>query len=396
MNTIVIVGASLAGLRAAEALRAEGFTGAIRLVGGEDHLPYDRPPLSKQILSGAWQPDRIVLQPDPVADLGADLLLASWATGLDPTRKVVTTSGGDLDYDGCILATGSVVRTLPGQPDLAGVHTLRTVDDALALRADLDAVPSRVVVIGAGFIGSEVAATARGRGLDVTVLEGLPVPLRRGLGERMGLRMAQVHRDNGVDLRLDVTVQAIEGEDRVQQVRLADGTVIPADVVVVAVGVRPATDWLQDSGLTLDDGVVCDERLVAAPGIVAAGDLVRWPNRRFVTHMRIEHWENAVEQGRAAALSLLHGPAAEPFAPVPWFWSDQYDTKIQMAGWPGSDAQVEVVEEDESAGRLVALYGRDEKVVGVLGLNRPRQVMQYRMKIEAGLGWDEALAAARS
>ena len=141
MNTIVIVGASLAGLRAAEALRAEGFTGAIRLVGGEDHLPYDRPPLSKQILSGAWQPDRIVLQPDPVADLGADLLLATWATGLDPTRKGVTTSGGDLDYDGCILATGSVVRTLPGQPDLAGVHTLRTVDDALALRADLDAVP---------------------------------------------------------------------------------------------------------------------------------------------------------------------------------------------------------------------------------------------------------------
>lgn len=396
MNTIVIVGASLAGLRAAEALRAEGFTGAIRLVGGEDHLPYDRPPLSKQILSGAWQPDRIVLQPDPVADLGADLLLATWATGLDPTRKVVTTSGGDLDYDGCILATGSVVRTLPGQPDLAGIHTLRTVDDALALRADLDAVPSRVVVIGAGFIGSEVAATARGRGLDVTVLEGLPVPLRRGLGERMGLRMAQVHRDNGVDLRLDVTVQAIEGEDRVQQVRLADGTVIPADVVVVAVGVRPATDWLQDCGLTVDDGVVCDERLVAGPGIVAAGDLVRWPNRRFATHMRIEHWENAVEQGRAAALSLLHGPAAEPFAPVPWFWSDQYDTKIQMAGWPGADAQVEVVEEDESAGRLVALYGRDEKVVGVLGLNRPRQVMQYRMKIEAGLGWDEALAAARS
>jgi len=208
--------------------------------------------------------------------------------------------------------------------------------------------------------------------------------------------MAQVHRDNGVDLRLDVTVQAIEGGERVERVRLADGTVIPADVVVVAVGVRPATDWLQESGLTLDDGVVCDERLIAGPGIVAAGDLARWPNQRFATLMRIEHWENAVEQGRAAALSLLHGEAAEPFAPVPWFWSDQYDTKIQLAGWPGADARVEVVEEDESTGRLVALYGRDGKVVGVLGLNRPRQVMQYRMQIEAGLGWDEAIAAARS
>ena len=396
MDTIVIVGASLAGLRAAEALRAEGFEGAIRMIGGEDHLPYDRPPLSKQILVGEWQPDRLVLQPDPVADLDVDLHLATWATGLDPARKVVSTSGGDLAFDGCVLATGSLVRTLPGQPELAGLHTLRTVDDALALRADLDAGPGRVVVIGAGFIGAEVAATARGRGLDVTILEGLPVPLQRGLGDRMGMRMAEVHRAQGVDLRLGAAVEAIEGGDRVERVRLADGTVIPADVVVVGVGVRPATDWLDGSGLTLDDGVVCDARLVAASGVVAAGDLARWPNERFGTVMRVEHWENAVEQGRAAALALLHGDSAAPFAPVPWFWSDQYDTKIQLAGWPGSDAAVEVVEEDESAGRLVALYGRGGKVVGVLGLNRPRQVMQYRMQIEAGLDWDDAIAAARA
>ena len=395
MDTIVIVGASLAGLRAAEALRAEGFEGAIRMLGGEDRLPYDRPPLSKQILAGEWQPDRLVLQPDPVADLDVDLHLATWATGLDADRKVVSTTGGDLDFDGCVLATGSIVRTLPGQPDLAGLHTLRTVDDALALRADLDAGPGRVVVIGAGFIGAEVAATARGRGLDVTILEGLPVPLQRGLGDRMGMRMADVHRAHGVDLRLGAAVEAIEGADRVERVRLADGTVLPADVVVVGIGVRPATDWLDGSGLTLDDGVVCDQRLVAAPGVVAAGDLARWPNQRFDTTMRVEHWENAVEQGRAAALSLLHGAAADPFVPVPWFWSDQYDTKIQLAGWPGADAAVEVVEEDESAGRLVALYGRDGKVVAVLGLNRPRQVMQYRMQIEAGLAWDDAIAAAR-
>jgi NADPH-dependent 2,4-dienoyl-CoA reductase/sulfur reductase-like enzyme len=396
MDTIVVVGASLAGLRAAEALRSEGFDGTIRMVGGEDRLPYDRPPLSKQILAGDWQPDRLVLQPDPVADLDVDLHLASWATGLDPGRKVVTTTEGDLTFDGCVLATGSIVRTLPGQPDLAGIHTLRTVDDALALRADLDAGPARVVVIGAGFIGAEVAATARGRGLEVTILEGLPVPLQRGLGDRMGMRMADVHRAHGVDLRLGVAVQAIEGGQRVERVRLADGSVLPADVVVVGIGVRPATDWLEGSGLTLDDGVVCDHRLVAAPGVVAAGDLARWPNRRFDTMMRVEHWENAVEQGRAAALSLLHGDAAPAFAPVPWFWSDQYDTKIQLAGWPGADATVQVIEEDESSGRLVALYGRGGKVVGVLGLNRPRQVMQYRMQIEAGLDWDDAIAAGRA
>ncbi len=396
MDTIVIVGASLAGLRAAEALRSEGFDGTIRMVGGEDRLPYDRPPLSKQILAGDWQPDRLVLQPDPVADLDVDLHLASWATGLDPGRKVVTTTEGDLTFDGCVLATGSIVRTLPGQPDLAGIHTLRTVDDALALRADLDAGPARVVVIGAGFIGAEVAATARGRGLEVTILEGLRVPLQRGLGDRMGMRMADVHRAQGVDLRLGVAVEAIEGGQRVERVRLADGSVLPADVVVVGIGVRPATDWLEGSGLTLDDGVVCDQRLVAAPGVVAAGDLARWPNQRFDTMMRVEHWENAVEQGRAAALSLLHGDAAPAFAPVPWFWSDQYDTKIQLAGWPGADATVQVVEEDESAGRLVALYGRGGKVVGVLGLNRPRQVMHYRMQIEAGLDWDDAIAAGRA
>ena len=393
MHTIVVIGASLAGLRAAEALRAEGFDGTIRMVGGEDRLPYDRPPLSKQILAGDWQPDRLVLQPDPIADLDVELHLATWATGLDPGRKTVTTTDGDLAFDGCVLATGSTVRTLPGQPDLAGIHTLRTVDDALALRADLDAGPARVVVIGAGFIGSEVAATARGRGLEVTILEGLPVPLQRGLGDRMGMRMAEVHRAHGVDLRLGVAVEAIEGGQRVERVRLADGSVLSADVVVVGIGVRPATDWLEGSGLTLDDGVVCDRRLVAAPGVVAAGDLARWPNQRFDTMMRVEHWENAVEQGRAAALSLLHGDAAASFAPVPWFWSDQYDTKIQLAGWPGADATVEVIEEDESAGRLVALYGRGGKVVGVLGLNRPRQVMQYRMQIEAGLDWDDAIAA---
>ncbi len=395
METVVIVGASLSGLRAAEALRVEGFDGTIRLIGGETHLPYDRPPLSKQILAGEWEPDRIVLQPaDPVGSLDVDLQLGTWATGLDADRKFVRTTAGDIDFDGCVLATGAVVRTLPGQPDLAGVHTLRTLDDALALRADLDAGP-RVVVIGAGFIGAEVAATARGAGLDVTILEGLPVPLRRGLGDEMGMRMADVHRANGVDLKLGVNVAAIEGGDRVERVRLADGSIIDADVVVVGVGVRPATDWLEGSGLALDDGVQCDERLIAAPGIVAAGDLARWPNHRFGVRMRVEHWENAVEQGPAAALALLHGESAQPFAPVPWFWSDQYDTKIQLAGWPGADATVEVVEEDESAGRLVALYGRGDRLVGVLGLNRPRQVMRYRGQIEAGLGWDDALEAAR-
>jgi NADPH-dependent 2,4-dienoyl-CoA reductase/sulfur reductase-like enzyme len=394
VERIVVVGASLAGLRAAEALRWGGFTGTLVLVGAEEHLPYDRPPLSKQVLAGNWDADRVWLRkPDDYEPLGLDLRLGQQATDLDVAGREVVLHGGErLPYDAAILATGAAPRRLPGTPQLDGVVELRTLDDALALRAAFEQQP-RVVVVGAGFIGAEVAATARQRGLDVTVLEALPVPLSRGLGDRMGMACAALHLDHGVDLRCGVGVAGFEGEERVSGVRLTDGSVVPADVVVVGVGVAPATAWLESSGLELNDGVVCDEHCRAAPGVYAAGDVARWTNPLFDESMRVEHWTNAAEQGQAAAENLLAGEGrGTPFAPVPFFWSDQYDVKIQFAGRsrPGDD--VEVVDGSLEAHRFVALYGRAGRLVGCLGFSRPRLVMTYRRLLAEGASWDEALA----
>ena len=271
---VVVVGASLAGLRAVEELRHRGFDGPITVVGAEPHLPYDRPPLSKQLLAGEWGLDRVALTvptPGGLDGLGVDWRLGTRAVGLDTARRRVALEGGEeLPYDGLVIATGATPRRLPGTDGLAGVHTLRTLDDALAIRAELDAGAGRVVVIGAGFIGAEVAATCRARGHAVTLLEALPVPLERALGREMGTVVAELHRDHGVDLRLGVGVAGFEGDGRVERVRLADGSAVPADLVVVGIGVSPATDWLAGSGLALDDGVVCDATTLAAPGIVVA------------------------------------------------------------------------------------------------------------------------------
>ena len=250
--------------------------------------------------------------------------------------------------------------------------------------------------MGAGFIGAEVAATARGRGLDVTMVEMAETPLERVLGAEMGRVCAEVHADHGVDLRLGVGVASITGTDRVEQVVLSDGTRLDADVVVVGVGVIPNTEWLEGSGLEIDNGVVCDETCLAAPGVVAAGDVARWPNPLFGQSMRVEHWDNAIEQGMAAARRLLAGEAAEPFAPVPWFWSDQYDRKIQLAGRSGPDDEVFVVTGSLEERRFAAIYGRGGRIVAVLGFNRPRHVMQYRRLIARSAPWEEALEFARS
>jgi NADPH-dependent 2,4-dienoyl-CoA reductase/sulfur reductase-like enzyme len=394
LRTIVIVGASLAGLRAAETLRREGYEGSLVLVGDERHLPYDRPPLSKELLAGEWEPEQIVLRKQPYDDLDLDLWLGRRATGLDAGDRVLELDGDErLRFDGLVVATGSRPRTLPGTPPLDGIFVLRTLDDCLAIRARLDARP-RVVVIGAGFIGSEVAATCRGRGLEVTVLEMLPVPLARGVGPVIGEACGALHRDHGVDLRCGVAVAGFEGREQVEQVRLADGTAIDADLVVVGVGVVPETGWLERSGLALDDGVVCDETCLAGPGIVAAGDVARWPKPLFDGEsMRVEHWTNATEQGVAAALRLLAGNASgEAFAPVPFVWSDQYDVKIQIVGSIHGDDEVVVVDGSLDERRFVALFGRDGRLVGALGFSRPRLVMQYRRMIADRASWDDALA----
>ncbi|MFZ6005090.1 MAG: NAD(P)/FAD-dependent oxidoreductase [Actinomycetota bacterium] len=399
-DRIVIVGASLAGLRAAEELRHLGHEGPIALVGDEERKPYDRPPLSKQVLAGARPPEATTLEvtSGSVEDLAIEWHLGERATGLDLQGQRVHLAGRDsLPYDGLVIATGASARHLPGTEGTEGVFTLRTLDDCLAIRAGLDARPSRVVVIGAGFIGAEVAATCRGLGLEVTLVEALPVPLERALGAEMGAVMADLHRDQGVDVRLGVGVAQLEGRGRVESVALSDGSAIDADLVVVGIGVVPNTEWLQGSGLTIEDGVVCDASCRAAPDVVAAGDVARWPNPRFGEVMRVEHWDNAIEMGAHAARTLLAGPAGgDAFAPVPWFWSDQYDRKLQLAGRASAGDDVEVVSGSLEERRFVAFYGRGGRLVGVLGMNQPAKVMKWRALLESPTPWDQALAAAKA
>jgi NADPH-dependent 2,4-dienoyl-CoA reductase/sulfur reductase-like enzyme len=399
LETVVVVGASLAGLRATETLRREGFDGRLVLIGAEPHLPYDRPPLSKQFLAGDVQPDEIALRRASYDDLHLELRLGTRATRLDLAARAVELDDGQrVVFDGVVLATGSTPRTLPGTPDLDGLFVLRTLDDALAIRAQLDSSP-RVVVVGAGFIGSEVAATCRLRGLDVTVLEALPAPLVRGLGPVLGMVCGELHRDHGVDLRLGVGVAGFDGTARVERVRLDDGSAIEADLVVVGVGVAPVTGWLEGSGLRIDNGVVCDETLLAAPGVVAAGDITRWPNPLFDGElMRLEHWTNASEQGVAAARRLLHGDGAapEPFAPVPFVWSDQYDRKIQTAGSFRGDDEMAVVHGSLDERRFVAVFGRAGRLVGALGFSMPAKLMQYRKLIGEQASFADALEHARA
>ena len=393
-RAVTVVGASLAGLNAAEALRREGFDGRVTLVGAENHLPYDRPPLSKQVLAGDWGPERAALtDPEELESDGIEARLGVRATALDmDARQLTLHTGETVEFDGLVIATGARCRTMRGTEGIGGVHVLRSLDDCLALRADFEAMPQRVVVVGAGFIGAEVAATARGRGLDVTMVEALPTPLSRVLGDEMGEVCAEVHRDHGVDLRTAVGVESVSGDGRVERVTLSDGSTIDADVVVVGIGVIPNTEWLDGSGLTLDDGVVCDASCLAADRVTAAGDVARWPNELFGETMRVEHWDNAAQQGAHAARRLLDA-AVGPFTPVPWFWSDQYDRKIQLAGRVRGDDEVRVVTGSVDERRFAAIYGRAGRITGVLGFNRPRHVMRYRALIEQRASFEEALAA---
>ena len=395
-GSVSIVGASLAGYWAAETLRRDGFKGRISLIGDEPHAPYDRPPLSKKFLAGDLEDDRLPLTTaEKLADLGLEMRLGCRATGLDVATRTLEVDGVAEPYDGLLIATGARCRNLPGTAGLPGVHTLRTRDDAEAIRDALANGARRVVVVGAGFIGAEVASTAIGRGAAVTMVEALEAPFGRVLGVEMGAVMADVHRRHGVDLRTGVGVDEVLGDDRLAGVRLADGATMEADLLVVGIGVVPNTDWLEGSGLTLDDGVVCDETCLAAPDVAAAGDVARWANPRYGEVMRVEHWDNAVQQGVHAARRLLQSDEeATPYAPVPWFWTDQYDRKVQLAGRPHTDDEVRVVAGSTAEHRFAAFYGRDGRFTAALGMNRPRQVMQSKGLLDAGASWDEALAFA--
>jgi NADPH-dependent 2,4-dienoyl-CoA reductase/sulfur reductase-like enzyme len=388
-GTIVVVGASLAGWRGAQSLRQVGYAGRLTVIGAEAHAPYDRPPLSKQVLTGKVGVERIGLE--PADDLGIDLRLGVAATGLDlQGQRLSLADGSVVGFDGLLIATGAHARVLPGWPDLAGVQVLRTVDDAVALRAALVERP-RLVVIGAGFIGLEVASSARALGLDVTVVETAPVPLLRAVGPEIGTLIAEWHRQHGVDVRLGVGVESVVGSSRVEGVRLAgEATAIPADLVVVGVGAAPTTTWLEGSGVDLDDGVRADSRLRvlaggrALPHVVAAGDVVRWDHPGWGQAVRVEHWTNAVEQAQAAAATLLGGDSAPEFGPVPYFWSDQFDRKIQMVGRMEPGDEMVVVDGSLTEHRFAAAYGRQGRLVAALGFSRAARVMAMQRLIAAG------------
>ncbi|MFC0435156.1 NAD(P)/FAD-dependent oxidoreductase [Kutzneria buriramensis] len=372
---IAVVGASAAGLTAVQTLRREGYDGPLTVVGDEEHMPYDRPPLSKQVLSGVWEPAKVTLP----STVDASWMLGVRAVGLDvPGRRLALSTGDDLAYEKLVIATGVSARRLPFGSDLAGVHTLRTLSDALAFKAELAAAKS-VVIVGAGFMGSEVAAVASGMGADVTVVDPLPAPMIRQFGPWLGGLVAKLHADHGVRMRLGVGVTGLRGDGRVSGVELADGVVLPADVVLVAIGSVPNTDWLAGSGLSLTDGVDCDSLCRAAPNVVAAGDVASWTHPVHGRRIRVEHRMNATEQGMAAARTLLG--KGEPYAPIPYFWTDQYDVKIQAYGLFPEDAVPEVVAGDVGAGKFAVLYRHDGRVTGVVGWNLPRDTRQLRSRI---------------
>ncbi|MEU8846297.1 FAD-dependent oxidoreductase [Streptomyces sp. NPDC048564] len=386
MRTVAVVGASLAGLSAARSLRKQGYDGRLVVIGDELHRPYDRPPLSKEFLAGTLGETELALETDD-EDLRAEWLLGSRAVGLDRTQRTVRLADGhEVRADGVVLATGAAARTLPGSEGLSGVHTLRTLDDARALRDEL-ARGGRLVVIGGGFIGAEVASTAYALGLDVTVVEVAPTPLAGPLGETMGAVVSALHADHGVRLLCGVGVKGLSGETRVDAVLLEDGRSLPADIVVVGVGASPCVQWLDGSGVELDNGVKCgaDGRTSLA-GVVAVGDCANWYDPRVGFHRRVEHWTGARERPDAAVAALLARGAAAPGVPrPPYFWSDQYGVKIQFVGHAAGADSVTVEAGATDDRDVLAVYRRAGDPVAVLGMNQPRLFTRWRKQLAAAM-----------
>jgi 3-phenylpropionate/trans-cinnamate dioxygenase ferredoxin reductase subunit len=394
---IAIVGASLAGLRAAQAIRGTGEDGEVVVIGAEPRMPYTRPPLSKGVLQG--------VEEERSTDLGGAALDVTWrlgvaATGLDADRRELVLSAGErLAYRRLIVATGSIPRVWTGPgAELDGVVTLRTLDDARALRERFARRP-RVVTVGAGFIGCEVAATARACGLDVTMVDIAPHPMP-ALGPELGAWAARLHREHGVELRTGVGVDAIEGHGRVEAVRLADGARVEADVAVVALGAVPETKWLERSGLALTTGVVCDATLtsVSHADVLAAGDVCEWPHPLTEGEpLRVEHWNNAVEQGRLAGRNAVLEPGERaPHETVPSMWSDQFGLRIQAVGLPHRADSTRLLEASPDGHRLVLAAERRGLIHAAVAVAAPRRLLWYRRAIERGAPFEEVVAAVRA
>lgn len=385
---VLVVGAGLGGIRTVEGLRSAGYDGRISLVGAEPHLPYDRPPLSKQYLAGDWEREKIDLTgDDAVADLGVRLHLGLRAVALRP-GEVELSDGSTLHADAIVLAPGVTSRTLEGQPDSA--FLLRGVDESDALRAALEGASS-VLVVGAGFIGAEVASTAHDRGLDVTVVEMAPVPLGRVLGEQVGAVVARLVTESGVALRCGVRIDSLSPAGAV----LDDGSRIDADVTVVGVGAQLDLDWLAPTGIDVSDGIPCDAhgRVEGLDGVWAVGDASAWSDPQHGDRPRHEHWTNATTQATVVARDIA---GAEPPPPgVPYFWSDQFGLKIQLLGRPDLADEVVALHGDGLDGGAVkgtvAGYLRDGRLVAVAGFGAARRVMRYRKPILDGVDRDALL-----
>jgi 3-phenylpropionate/trans-cinnamate dioxygenase ferredoxin reductase subunit len=390
VRRVVIVGASLAGLRAAQAVRAAGFDGELVVVGDEPHPPYTRPPLSKELLAGEHEAERVLLP--------ADTFEAEWRLGVPASRldrarrRVVLSDGDEVPYDRLILATGSSARRWPGPGgELEGIHVLRSLDDGIALRSALERRP-RIAVVGAGFIGCEVAQTARKQDLDVTLIDVAPTPMLP-LGPQLGEWCAELHRGHGVDLRVRTGVAAFHGADRVEAVELTDGSRVPADLVVVGMGASPNTEWLADSGLQLTPGLECDATLtsVGDPDVLGAGDIVSWPHPLADGEaIRIEHWTVAAEQGQQAGRNVLLSPEErKPYDQPPYFWSDQYGVKIQSLGLPSRATRLELLEATDDGSRFIYGGERDGRLVGVVAVNAARRLASYRMALADPPGFED-------
>ncbi len=388
MDSVVVVGASLAGLSSAHALRRAGFSGRLTLVGAEARRPYQRPPLSKGVLGGEVSVERCDLRVD-------DALCAVWRLGVAAVRlhsapREIELEGGErIPFDGVVIATGARARRLRALDEVADVFTLRNMDDCIAIRERLDRGAQHVAIIGAGFIGCEVAATLRKRGVGVTLLDIDAVPMQRVLGRELGGVALALHLRHGVRMEMGVGVRNVLAVDGAKRLVLSDGRMVDADIVIVGVGAEPVSEWLEGSGVALDNGVVCDSAcaVVGIDNAVAAGDVARWHNPLFGAMMRTEHWDNAIAQGEAAARTLLAAPGtAKAYSSVPLFWSDQYDVKLQMVGSPRADDEMHVIEGALDARRFVVAFVRGGRVVGAFAQNSANRIATYKTLIQKRLG----------
>ena len=388
LRRVVIVGAGIAGLKVAEGLRRESFTGDVIMIGDESYAPYDRPSLSKDVLTGKAQAEDIFIRPlERFSQLGVELMLGQRAQAADLKGRILLTDASEIPFDGLVIATGSSARRLSGADFDQGTLSLRTLDDALQLRAVLCSA-RHVTIVGAGFIGSEVAAAASGLGCEVTLVEMDAFPLGRVVRPEVGASLGRIHDAHGIDFRPSTRLAAL----RQGRARLSDGSEFSTDVVVAGVGASPNTEWLKESGLTIRDGIVCDASLNAGPpGIFAVGDVVNWPNSLFGERMRVEHWTNASAQGAVVAHNLLH-QASEHFARPNYVWSDQYGIRIQLVGLT-TGPDFEVVSGSLSSQTFLVWHRTNNRLVGACAVGCPEMGLKSADLIASRTPWPDAVAA---